>query len=55
MKYFASLKATTVRSYNYFGYRGHFHILGKHVASLGRVISAIWGDWVSELCHCDQN
>ena len=23
--------------------------------SLGRVFSAIWGEWVSWLCHCDQS
>ena len=37
------------------GIEGHFHILDKLGAGLGRVFSAIWGDWVSGLCHCDQN
>ena len=32
MRYYASLKATTVR-----------------------VFSAIWGEWVSVLCHCDES
>ena len=42
-------------SYNCFGYLGHFHILEKVGASLGRVFSAIWGEQVSELCHCNQS
>ena len=55
MRYYASLKDTTVSSYNCFGYWGHFHILEKLGASLGRVFSAIWGEWVNGLCHCDQS
>ena len=50
-----SLKATTVSSYNCFGYCRHFHILEKMSASLGRVLSVILGEWVSGLCHFDQN
>ena len=53
--YYTSLKATTVSSYNFCGYCRHFHILEKLGTSLGRVFSAIWGEWVSGLCHCDQN
>ena len=55
MRYYASLKDTTVSSYNCLGYWGHFHILEKLGASLGRVFSAIWGEWVNGLCHCDQS
>ena len=55
MRYYASLKATTVSSYDSFGYCQHFHIFGKLGASLGRVFSAIWGEWVNGLYHCDQN
>ena len=55
MRYYASLKATTMSSYNCFGYWKHFQILEKLGASLGRVFSAIWGEWISELCHCDQS
>ena len=51
---YASLKTTTVLSYNCIGYWEHFYILEKLGASLGRVFSAIWGEWVSRLCHCDQ-
>ena len=54
MRHYASLKATAVSSYNCFGYWGHFHILEKLGATLGRVFSAIWGEWVNGLCHCDQ-
>ena len=43
VRYFASLKATTISSYTCFGYWGHFHILEKLGLSLGRVFSAIWG------------
>ena len=42
-------------SCNCFGYRGHFHILAKLGASLVRVFSEIWGEWLSGLCHCDQS
>ena len=42
-------------SYNCFGYWGPFHILEKLVASLGKVFSPIWSEWVSVLCHCDQS
>ena len=38
-----------------FGTWGNFHILQKLGAGLGRVFSAIWGEWVSTLCHCDQS
>ena len=55
MRHFASLKGTTVSSCNCFGYCGHFHILEKMGASLGRVFSAIWGEWLSGLYHCDQS
>ena len=55
MRYYPSLKATTVSSYNCFEYWRHFHILEKLGASLGRVFSEIWNEWVSGLCHCDQN
>ena len=55
MRYYASLKTTTVSSYNCFGYWDHFHVLENLGASLGRVFSAIWGDWLNELCHCDQS
>ena len=55
MRSFSSLKATAVSSYNCFGYWGHFHILEKVGASLGRVFSAIWGEWISGLCHCHQS
>ena len=54
MSYYASLKATTASSYNRFGYWRHFHICEKLSSSLGRVFSAISGEWVSGLCHCDQ-
>ena len=54
MRYFAILKGTTLSSYNCFGYWGHFHILEKLGASLGRVFPALSGEWVSGLCHCDQ-
>ena len=55
VRYYTSLKATTVLSYDSFGYWRHFHILGKLGASLGREFSAIWGEWVSGLSHCDQS
>ena len=55
MRYYARLKATTVSSYNCFRYCRHFHILKKLGACLGRVFSAIWGEWVNGLCHCDQS
>ena len=55
MSYYASLKATTASSHNRFGYWKHFHISEKLSASLGRVFSAICGEWVSGLCHCDQS
>ena len=62
MRHLASLKATimqatitTVSSYNCFGYLGNFEILEKLGASLGRVFSANWGEWVSGLCHSDQS
>ena len=42
-------------NYNCFGYCGHFHILEKQSSSLGRVFCAIWGEWVSGLCHCNQS
>ena len=51
----SSLEATIVSSYNCFGDWRHFHILEKLGSSLGRVFSAIWGEWVSGLCHCDQS
>ena len=56
MRHYTSLKkATTVSTYNFFGYWKHFHILEKLGASLGRVFPVIWGEWVSALCHCDQS
>ena len=55
MMYYASLKAMTVSNYNCFGYCWHFHILEKLSSSLGGVICAIWGEWVSGLCHCNQS
>ena len=55
MRYYASLKATTVSRYNCFGYWGHFHTLENLGAGVGRVFSAIWGDWLSRLCHCHQS
>ena len=55
MRYYASLKATKVSSYNCFGYWGHFHILEHLVASLVRVFSAICCEWLSGLCHWDQS
>ena len=51
---FCKPKGNCSVNYNCFGYRGHFHILEKLGGSLGRVSSAIWGEWVSGLCHCDQ-
>ena len=42
-------------SYNCFGYWRDFHTLEKLGASLGRVFSAIWSEWISGLCHCDQS
>ena len=41
-------------SYNCFGYWGHPHILENLGTSLGRVFSAIWSEWLSGLCLCDQ-
>ena len=38
-----------------FGNWWHCHILQKLGAGLGRVFSAIWGEWVSALCQCDQS
>ena len=55
MRYYAILKATTVSNYNRSRYCRHFHILEKLGASLGRIFSAIWREWVRELCHCDQS
>ena len=55
MRYYASLKATTVPRYYCFGYWGHFHILEKLGPSLGTVFSAIWSEWVSGLCHRNQS
>ena len=55
MRYYASLKATTVSYYNCFGYRGHFQILEKLSSILGRVFCAIWGEWVSGICRCNQS
>ena len=55
MRYYASLKATIVSSYNCFGYWGHFYIFEKLVASLARVFSAIWSEWLRWLWHCYQN
>ena len=55
MRYYASLKATIVSSYNCFGYWGHFHIFKKLTAILARVFSAIWSEWLSGLWHCYQN
>ena len=37
------------------GFRGISTIYEKLGARLGRVFSAIWGQWVSGLCHCDQS
>ena len=42
-------------SYNWFGYWGHFHILEKLDASLGRVFSGNWGGWLGELWLWDQS
>ena len=55
MRCYTSLKATTVSNYNCFGYCGHFHILEKLSSSLGGVFCVVWGEWVSGLCHCNQN
>ena len=55
MMYYASLKSTTVSRYNCFGYWGHFHILEKLGASLGRVFSAISCEWLNRFCHFDQS
>ena len=55
MRYYASLEATTKSSYNCFGCWGHLPILENLGASLGRVLSAIWGEWLSGLCHCYQS
>ena len=63
MRYFPNLKATTLSNYNFFwggggwggGYWGYLHIFEKVGASLGRVFSAISGDWLSGLCHCRQS
>ena len=55
MRYYASLEATTVSSYNCFGYWKHFHILKKLSGSLCRVFSAIWGEWVTGICDFDQS
>ena len=44
-----------VLRYNCFGYWGYFHNLENLGTSLGRVFSAIWGDLLSGLCHCDQS
>ena len=55
MRYYASLKATTLSSYNCFGYWGHLHIFGKRGGSLGRVICSTWGEWLSGICHFDQS
>ena len=52
---YASLKTTTVLSYNCIGYWEHFYILEKLGASLGRVFSAIWCEWLNGLWHCDQS
>ena len=41
--------------YNCFGYCGHFHILERLGASLGRVFSAIWSEWLNGLWHYDQS
>ena len=38
-----------------FNEQDHFHILEKLSSSLGRVFCAIWGEWVSGLCHCNQS
>ena len=55
MRYYVSLKAITVSSYNSFGHWGHFHISEELGANLGKVFSAIWGGWLSGLWHCDQS
>ena len=56
MRYYASLKITTVSSYYCFvSIGGHFHISEKLGASVGRVFSAIWGEWLGGLCHCNQS
>ena len=34
---------------------GHYHISEKQGASVGRVFSAISGEWLSGLYHCDQS
>ena len=36
-------------------YWRHLHILEKLGASVGRVFSAIWCEWLSGLYHCDQS
>ena len=36
-------------------YWGHFHISEKLGASVGRVFSAVWGEMLSGLYHCDQS
>ena len=55
MRYYISLKATTMSSCNCSGYWGHFHIFEKLGAGLGRVFSEILSEWLSGLCHCDQS
>ena len=52
MRYYASLKATAVSSYNCLGYWGHFHILENLSPGVERVFSTIWGEWLSGPCHC---
>ena len=55
MRYYPILNATTVSSYNFFGYCGNFHILENLGASLGKVFPATWGECLSGLCHFDQS
>ena len=55
MRYYASLNATTVSNYNCFEYCGHFLILEKLSSNLERLFCAIWGEWISGLCHCNQS
>ena len=54
MSYYTSLKATAGSRFTCFRYWGHFHILEKLKASLRRVFSAIWGEKLGWLRHCNQ-
>ena len=55
MSYYEKLKAIIVASYKFLGYWGYFQILGKLDAFLGRVFSAIYGEWQSGLWNFDQS